>query len=459
MVGSVMAGMTGLLALFLLKPEAKKLNVPPLLSLSVGIVLFWGWYMTVNARADHSMQTWIFAKAESRILDYDWAPGSIALSSSLQEIAEASLTFLALFGVLRATQAGHWKLILKTIASLGALVALCGFIHKAFNAETVWWIEDESSRASYFFAPFYYHANAGAFLNLCLPVAIGLSLSEMGKGKRYHQSVFWAILAMFMLSAVIATASKGAIAMLLVMIPLIIFLNRKHIFALVKGLFLEKRRRRERLAFIIVLWLTGIVLLALGIETTVDRTQSYFTSNLNNNRESLNGRIPMMQLMARMGSPGEGSWHGFGPGSFAHLVPYFTASYEEGSTPVAAGRWVRGHCDPLETIVEWGYVGASGWFMIGLGSVVCGMLLLRSSRFRGKDRPLIIGVVISLVIVGLHACFDFPLSIYSLHLVALILGGICWALWGQTRLVLRAEKAEGMKDAADKNGNALTETG
>ena len=70
--------------------------------------------------------------------------------------------------------------------------------------------------------------------------------------------------------------------------------------------------------------------------------------------------------MMRMSGWEEASWHGFGPGTFRHLVPYFNT---EVGTEID-GVWLYGHCDPLQTTVEWGWLGAAAWLVIGGGAVL-----------------------------------------------------------------------------------------
>lgn len=440
-IAGILAGMTGLVTLCLLEKERKMPPVPIILWVCIFVLVVFGWYMTINARADHSMALWIFVPVEGRPLNFDWAPGSVALSSSLRVVIEVTLVLIALVAAVRTAESGAWRAVLKTIAIFGALVALTGFLHKALGARTVWWIDDELSRAGFFFAPFVYHANAGAFLNLCLPIAIGLSLSEGDSKKGRSWAMVWMLISVLLIAAVFATASKGAMAILVVLLPFIFVLNFKRMAVVVGGFFLDRRRRVERMAFVVILWMTGIVFVALGIESSLDRLDEFMSRFDDDQRESLNGRVPMMQLMLRMIRPDEGSWHGFGPGSFPHLVPYFTATQETGEKAVLSGRWLHGHSDPLQTIVEWGYLGAAAWFLIGVGAVFCAIYLLKGSKVSRQDLPLVRGMIVALVMVGLHSCVDFPLSLLSIQLVALLMCGICWGLFGVYRRERKKEKA------------------
>jgi O-antigen ligase len=437
-IAGLLAGVSGLLCLIFLEKKKRMPPVPILLWLCIAVLFLFGWYMTINARADHSLEAWVFAEVEDRPLDFDWAPGTITLSSSLRALIELTLTLIALLAAVRSAESGGWRVLGRTIAIFGALVSLTGLLHKALGAGTVWWINDEYSRAVYFFAPFVYNANAGAFLNLCLPLAIGLSLRGWHSRQERSLQAFWTLVAVVIMAGVLATASKGSLAIMVLLLAAMLLWNGKRVYHLGLGFFAEKRRRTERMVFMVILWVMALAFVALGIETTVKRWDEFMARFGDSSRTSNDAREGMMHLMVRMAGPEEGSWHGFGAGSYAHLVPYFAATAESGEEPVAEGRWLHGHSDPLQTLVEWGYLGAGAWFLLGIGAVGCGVLVARSPRLSRADVPLVRGMVVSIVMVGLHSTFDFPLSVYALHLVAILLRGACWGLYGVQRADGRA---------------------
>jgi hypothetical protein len=61
------------------------------------------------------------------------------------------------------------------------------------------------------------------------------------------------------------------------------------------------------------------------------------------------------------------------------------------------------------------------------------LLLRRKHLLEREDVPLVRGAVLALAMVGLHSCQDFPLSIYALHLTAMLLCGVCWGLYANRR--------------------------
>lgn len=91
-----------------------------------------------------------------------------------------------------------------------------------------------------------------------------------------------------------------------------------------------------------------------------------------------------------------------------------------------AGRFDETHCDPVQTIFEWGYLGALCWFILGIGAVVRGIYLVLKKLPPPEDTHLVKAMIISLVGVGIHSCFDFPLSLLSIHIIAV---AFCTVLW------------------------------
>lgn len=428
-VAGALTALGGILGLLFLPAGERRLRVPWLFAVGAGWLLVFGWFMVWNATAEHSLVSWTFTAVESR--PWSAAPGSVARATSLRSVLELTAVVIGMLAVLKSTTSCSWRALILMFAGTGALVGLVGILHKVAGAETVWWIDDRPHGAA-FFAPYVYHANAGAFLNLCLPLALGLWLSALDTGRSRSSAIAWGMVAIIIAASIIVTASKGAILVMLVVLAAMGVWNFRRLSAWLRGALGGKRARFERLFLALGLFVLGAVLIGFGIGLTVQRWEEFVGRFGDTDRESIDARIGIMKLMARMASPAEGSWHGFGPGTFRHLVPYFTVG--EAGEGVSRGRWLHGHSDPLQTLVEWGYAGALGWLLFAVGAVFSGAVLLRRRMVSSMDVPVVRGMIVALFGVGLHSCFDFPLSNYSIHLVAMTL---CTLLFG-----LRARRAE-----------------
>jgi hypothetical protein len=82
----------------------------------------------------------------------------------------------------------------------------------------------------------------------------------------------------------------------------------------------------------------------------------------------------------------------------------------------------------LQTLVEWGWLGAFLWACLGLGALA--WLIWSLVRHRGfssrSERLAATGLAAALLATFTHALVDFPLQIASLQLYTAILVGICW---------------------------------
>lgn len=422
-IASWATGIGAVVCLFLLPGRHRVQRVPLGLGIAAGILLLFGWFMVVNASHEHDQETWEFVAREGQMLP--WAPGSIVHSRSLTMMIELSLVALALWAAVRSSEGSAWRGLLGLLAILGAAVALVGLFHKSAGAPTIYWMNDESQPTNSFFAPYVYNANAGAFMNLCLPLAIGLALARVGDERRRARGIVWAIVAALLIAGVVVAASKGAIIVLLITVPTFLLWNGRWLRSLLDTFMAQRGRKLERLFLLGAFALLVLSLVAMGITYVLHRWNDFIGRFDDPSETDITGRLGIVKLMYKMSGPEEASWHGFGPGTFRHLVPYFNL----GNGDELSGYWKHGHCDPLQTTVEWGWLGAAAWVTIGIGAVVSGILLLRQkSLLTPQEVPLVRGMIFALVMVGVHSCQDFPFAIYSIHLSAILLCGICWGL-------------------------------
>ncbi len=119
---------------------------------------------------------------------------------------------------------------------------------------------------------------------------------------------------------------------------------------------------------------------------------------------------------------------GFGPGSW-------TGSYSHFTTDPFMRTFFLGiqfaNEDYLQTVVEWGLLGALAWAILAFGGLWCGVKRLARYRLNGNDiceeEGLIVGALFSLTGVFIHALIDFPLQIPSIQLYVMVLLGLLWS--------------------------------
>jgi hypothetical protein len=383
-------------------------------------------FMVWNAKARHSLATFKF---EWLTPPFPRGPGSMALDASSGAPLEVFVLFLIFsVGYYSARLGTGWLLIAKILVMTGTAVALFGILHKVTGATAVWWAEGRIDPVT-FFAPYVYHANAGAFMNLILPLAIATGLSARKQARNLGQRWVWFTAGGIIAGAILITTSKGAILLVLASLMLQALVHRRRLRAMIqRGKSTRKGRRIEQSIMIgSVAAMTAMILL-IGWENSLARFET-FHLRVTLGELGEEGRVKIAKVLASMISPNAGGVWGYGPGTFPHILPYFTKDLDSELT----GVWHTGHNDWLQMLVEWGWIGGLAWTILGACSLFVGFLALKKrSRMRRREAPMVRGVMVGLAITGLHGSFDFPFQIFSITVIAILMAGFLWGKCGAT---------------------------
>lgn len=285
-----------------------------------------------------------------------------------------------------------------------------GLAQRFTGATSIFWDTYRYS-GEWFFAVYRYHANAGAYINLVLPMITGLAVLAFTRQRAEAARVFWALAALTTAACGFVNLSRAAnviTAILLVAMALWI--------ATLRLQAPSSRRLLHAVASALVITAT-VVYLAVSFDISGSQARWEKTK-----LEALlnDGRPQVYEIMAKGTLEKAGAW-GFGQGTFEFVFNEARATL---SYPLA-GRWDYAHSDALQTIQDWGYAGASAWFLLLLSGLVCAV---SGARLRGgppnEDRILSAACAFAIAGVMLHACVDFPLQIFSLQLYTLIVVGL-----------------------------------
>jgi O-antigen ligase len=393
-------------------------DLPRPLLAGVAGVLGLGWWMVLNAKAVYDADFSIFAPLPA------FAPFAIgAVDAALALAAMTRLTCIlgALLLTWEMADNPLWRRrIWTTIALTGASIAALGVWQRAAAAPTIFW-EDPSVRGtdSYvktFFATFYYHANAGAFLNLCLPAAAAALLRALSRRTPPLELALWiGAAAVFVLASVMNTSRAGQFLALALVLAILAWPAR--------GLlaFTWNRQRRS------LAWTVGsvalallVVLLAIGLQVQLGR---WYQTAHEIGAGSLLGTRLLAQTAAVRAAPDAGLF-GFGPGCFQVMFPYYTLFLENR----IEGMWRYLHADYVQTLLEWGIVGTALWSVIFFGGIARGVGAYRAPEAESNSQHdlFLPAVLLALIGVALHAFIDFPLQIASIQLYVAVYLGLCW---------------------------------
>jgi O-antigen ligase len=385
--------------------------------LTAALICVGGW-MVFNAKSVCDSDFFVFVPL------HNFAPpvaGSVDYPISAAWMIRGVLLLGIILFVADLSQSNRWLLRLWYVIGLvGGSIAFLGLLQKATGARMIFWQPpplDEQLRVTTFFATYYYHGNAGAFLNLVWPLSSGLVIRAFARGSHPWMRAIWTSVFLITIAAVLANTSRMAqlVALLLLVAICVQF----------GPLLLRKLSGGKSVA------LAGA--LAVGLALIAFAQASHFEQALNR-WQVQSEHIPndarwQVSRVAVRALPDAGLF-GFGPGTFRVVFPIYNRS---GSGQVQ-GIWRFLHEDYLQTLLEWGWIGGILWALLFFGGITGGIRSYKEHARREwtpRRRVLQPLVIIALMGVALHALVDFPIQIESIQLYVATYLGLCWGsmLW------------------------------
>jgi hypothetical protein len=368
--------------------------------------------MALNARSIYDSDFFLFISRRNILPS---APGSVDAAISTAWMFRATLLIGIVFLVVDLSRDPAWLLRLWwTIALAGGSIALFGLLEKASGAQMIFWRSVPEWERARFFATYYYHGNAGAYLNLIVPPTLGLAARALMRPRAPFAKAISLTLALLVVAAVAANTSRVAelIGVTLILLLLVDFIRT--------GL-----RRHGIVEYKTLLLGSAVVVFTLFAIARV----SHLDQPLKRWHE-LTAQLPVdSRWLASRGAlraVGDASYFGFGPGTFRVIFPYYTS----GLGPKIEGTWRFLHEDYLQTLLEWGWLGSMLWSLLFFGGAFVAIRNLRTPgrtlKWYPRHRRLLPVIVLALIGIALHALVDFPLQIASLQLYVAVYLGICW---------------------------------
>lgn len=276
-----------------------------------------------------------------------------------------------------------------------------------------------------YFATYYYHGNAGSYLILTSPCVALLAWRSFEARDFAAQRTIWAPALLLMVAGTVLNTSRAAQAITCLQL---LALTTVALLHLRKARLLPRRTLFSAGLFV---FLILVPVLGLGFRASAQKWSS-LSESLKSNERFFAARITLRML------PDAGPF-GFGPGTFQVGFPFYIEPTERADPLTAKWTgvyWRYAHNDYLQSLVEWGWVGAIPWVAIFGGGMICGLhsLLFTKAPFSLEDRALLFATLIALAGVTLHALVDFPFQIASLQLYVSFYLGVLWsaARWQPT---------------------------
>jgi O-Antigen ligase len=381
-----------------------------LLFLTCALIAIGGW-MALNAISIYDSDFYVFVPLRNFA---SHLTGSVDYAISAAWMLRGALLLCAILFVVDVSQSNRWLLRLwYTIGLVGGTIAFVGLLQKATGARMIFWQTAPPWGATTFFATYYYHGNAGAYLNLVWPLTAGLAVRAFTKPSHPGMRALWVSVLILTLGAVLANTSRMAqLIALLLLIALCVQLGPALLRKVSHG------DKNIALAGVIAILLT---LFALGQATHLEQPLNRWQSVTKLISSDARWRASLVAIDAVH----DIGFFGFGPGTFRVVFP----SYNNVANKPAPGTWRFLHEDYLQTVLEWGWIGSSLWALLFVGGIAIGIGSYKKSVAQGwapRRRLLQAFVIAALIGVALHGLVDFPFQIASIQLYVATYLGLCW---------------------------------
>jgi O-antigen ligase len=379
-------------------------RVPFVLAL---LLILEAWGMVLNAKSEYENLQFVDLH---RIVS--WAAGSVNRAASIEIALRITVLLLTGLYVCDLVRRPVWrKRLLLTMAMAGVSIAVLGIAQRVTQAPGIFW--GEPVPGGTFFATYRYHANAGAYLNLAWPIVAALFV--IASHRSTPRRGLWGLALVICLTAMFVNSSRASLIVAIIL-------------ALVWLVWLYRQYKTGKLR--IAVNPAGIVAVALGIVLLLTMAYTFGGLDLSRQRwEEFTGELSFsnprwLVSHACWNMLPEAGAFGFGPGTFLTIFPYFTRDW--GNT--IQGIWEFAHQDYLQTVIEWGWLGAAAWGLLIFGGILYAWNVKRrdAAQWSTSERVYYFAILTAFLGVLLHALVDFPLQIASTQLYVAVFAGMLW---------------------------------
>jgi O-antigen ligase len=398
------------------------------------LILAYGWWMAWNAKLVYDHASYYFHPGSPPVPSW---PGSVDKKTSWDQMFLITGLFSAFWTVCELGSRDRWRRRLWLVLSLtGISIVVLGLMQRFSGAPGIFWRSDLDCGIT-FFATYRYHANAGAFINIIVPLVAALSVCAFRKDSSQLAKAFWLLALLVALVSAVVNVSRAATVITLC---IVVVFCAQQFYDLVRW---RRYAIRKRLLFI------GVVLVLGAVATLVwliGFNDAYKHWTQFGNSLATNGRFIVYDRIEHYALPASG-WWGFGPATFQLVFPFFT----NGLGVAIQGYWEYAHEDYLQTLTEWGFAGTALWSLF-FGSIIVRAVwaLCRRNSLDTRTRMCGIGCFLALASVMAHSTVDFPMQIASLQLyVSVVLGMLAALPYADPRRHRRCETFSGPESAEE----------
>ena len=197
-------------------------------------------------------------KFEPAIFAYIHLPGAIPWLPGVVDQAIAASQLLLVTGLIGAfwiasdlATSERWRTrVWWTMSLTGVSLVALGLTQRVTGARAIFW-DPVADTGTTFFATYRYHGNAGAFLNLVLPLIAAQALLAFTRRSSHAGMAFWSIATLMVAAGVFINVSKAAmgIATLILLVLACQQLKQREFGNRSKAKWAVTRRRRRSSIF------------------------------------------------------------------------------------------------------------------------------------------------------------------------------------------------------------------
>ena len=415
----------------------KKINIKStnsLLSVLISIILLYILISALNARAsfDSSSFEYTYFETFKKFLPHSYD------ANSTWFLFWQYLSLVLLFMSIK-----HWlykynscnklflntskvKIILNLICFNGTLLAIVSILQRFFyqdgNGDLLFLIQPSINIESINqFGPFAYRSNAASYLNIIIPIIIGLYIQSFTSNTKLRSYKFGSSLdtlylpcIIILVGSVVVCASRGGLLVLFISLVFCMFF-----------MFIHFRKSFFLYGIILFVLFSGLGLgAAYGFDQLKPRIQKSFIEGLGDRKEIYKTVIDIRSDYGLYGS---------GPGTFQTVMFFEIQSpYSENQYSAMSGRRLEralgdinwhswAHNDFLEFLLTFGVIGSIIIFLI-LTTLIYSCIINNFPYIRIFKYF----ILISLFGVVIHSLLDFPFQVYSiLVLLTIIMAVSC----------------------------------
>lgn len=413
---------------------------------SVGLsllILAYGWWMTWNAKLVFDTAVYYFHPVAQSVPSW---PGSVDQKTSWNQMVLISGLFCAFWVVSDLSTRDRWRRRFWWVLSLtGLSIVILGLMQRFSDAPGIFWRTDLDCGKT-FFATYRYHANAGSFINIIVPLVAAQSVCAFRKDSSQLAKAFWLLALLVVLVSAVINISRAATVITVGIVAGFCLLE---LYQLVRW---QRHAVSKRMLFLgTVLILGGVATLVwlIGFNDAYKHWTQFGDSFATNGRFIVYDRIEHYVLPAS-------SWWGFGPATFALIFPFFT----NGIGIAIQGYWEYAHQDYLQCLTEWGFIGAALWCLFFANAILrAAWKLGQRDALDTRSRCCGIGCLLALASVLAHSTVDFPMQIASLQLyvsvILAMLAALQYADPSRRRRVRTPFEPDAVEEPVPANGTHL----